>query len=501
MKAIILARVSTEEQKEAGNSLPAQIRRGEEYCQRKNFIVTKKQSFDESAYKDKRDAFDEILETIKKSKEKLIICFDKIDRFSRNVFDKRVAKLYELAMADKIELHFVSDNLIINKDISAADKFHFSMSLGLAKYYSDAISDNTRRAFEQKRRNGEWTTQAPLGYLNTENPNGSKDIILDPQRAYHIQKIYELYATGNYSVKTLLAEITRNGLNTRKNSKVTPSMLHAILKNKFYIGIMTCKGKEYPHKYPTIISQTLFDRVQQTLVSHGKRPVQYGSKPFAFRGLIKCDNCGCSVTPEIKKKPSGKVYVYYSCTNYKGNCKKIYVNEKSLLEPVYELLERIQMPQERIDAIVNDLKVLNETKNEYHQKNINSLQQEYNKLQKSDDRLLDLRIDDSITQDIYDKKHKEIKERQHRITIQMEEYTQADEAYHITANTVFSLANRAKEIFESSEPNEKRQLLNFLLQNCRLSGKSLVFEVRSPFNVIAETSHQPLLLLGQDSNL
>jgi len=36
MEAIITARVSTEEQKEAGNSLPAQITRLEGYCQKKD---------------------------------------------------------------------------------------------------------------------------------------------------------------------------------------------------------------------------------------------------------------------------------------------------------------------------------------------------------------------------------------------------------------------------------------------------------------------------------
>lgn len=35
MKAVIIARVSTEEQKDAGNSLPAQIVRLESYCERK----------------------------------------------------------------------------------------------------------------------------------------------------------------------------------------------------------------------------------------------------------------------------------------------------------------------------------------------------------------------------------------------------------------------------------------------------------------------------------
>ncbi|MDO8601083.1 MAG: recombinase family protein [bacterium] len=41
MKTIIIARVSTEEQKEAGNSLPAQIVRLEKYCQNKDFQIIK----------------------------------------------------------------------------------------------------------------------------------------------------------------------------------------------------------------------------------------------------------------------------------------------------------------------------------------------------------------------------------------------------------------------------------------------------------------------------
>lgn len=38
MKAIIIARVSTEEQRDAGNSLPAQITRLERYCQNKKLL-------------------------------------------------------------------------------------------------------------------------------------------------------------------------------------------------------------------------------------------------------------------------------------------------------------------------------------------------------------------------------------------------------------------------------------------------------------------------------
>lgn len=112
MKTIIIARVSTEEQKEAGNSLPAQTARLKKYCQNKAFETIKEFSFDENAYKDKRNDFDSILDFVIGQKEKVAVCLDKVDRLSRNVFDKRVSLLYEKALKDEIELHFVSDGQV-----------------------------------------------------------------------------------------------------------------------------------------------------------------------------------------------------------------------------------------------------------------------------------------------------------------------------------------------------------------------------------------------------
>jgi len=99
-----------------------------------------------------------------------------------------------------------------------------------------------------------------------------------------------------------------------------------------------------------------------------------------------------------------------------------------------------------------------------------------------------------ITQEIYDRKVKEYKEKQYDINIQLEEYTKADENYHIIAGTLFSLASRAWEIFESSEVEEKRQLLDFVLQNSMLKGRNLLFEVRSPFKEIIMHKDDPTVL-------
>jgi len=344
MKAINVSRVSTEEQKEAGNSLPAQIERIKNYCKNKSLEIIKSFSFDESAYKEKRNEFDKLLEYVQEiaKKEKVAVCFDKVDRLSRSVFDKRVGTLYEMAVADKIELHFVSDGQIINNQMSAVEKFQFGMSLGLAKYYSDAIGDGVKRAFEQKRRNGEWTGGVRLGYLNVsldQEKRLRKDIIIDPERGYLVQKMFELYATDQYSLETIRTKITELGLMTVKGNKLSKSGVQNILKDSFYCGIaISKKYGPYPHKYPRLITKDLFNKCQEVANKRHKNIYKALSKDFIFKGLIKCQNCGCTITAERHEgKPT-----YYSCTNGKGICKRVYINEKDLLKPIYELLERFE---------------------------------------------------------------------------------------------------------------------------------------------------------------
>ena len=493
MKAIILARVSTEEQKEAGNSLPAQIARLETYCRQKEFQIVKTYSFDESAYKTKRDDFDKILEYLKSTKEKIVICFDKVDRFSRNVFDKRVASLYDLAMQDKIELHFASDNLIITPNISAAEKFSFGINLGLAKYYSDAISDNVKRAYENKIKNGEWIGKAPIGYMDTKNE--AKDKEPDPARTHLIVKIFEMYATGNSSMRTIRNEMEKIGLksNTKNPKSLSVSQIEHILKNPFYYGMMRIKHQLYPHKYQPIISKELFDKVQEVRTGYHKKPFKYASKPFIFRGMIKCADCGCTITPE-----NAKGHIYYSCTNYhRFHKKRIYIREEALLTPIYETLKNIQLPDEKIKEITDDLRKSNQAKNHFHKQSLNVLRKEYDQIENRISKMFDLRLDDSsITKDMFNKKLKEYKEKQLELNEKIQRYTDADENYYITANTVLNLAQRAYKIFQSSEVLEKRQLLNFLLQNLELKGRKLMFKLKTPFDTVLQANKCSSMLRG-----
>lgn len=62
----------------------------------------------------------------------------------------------------------------------------------------------------------------------------------------------------------------------------------------------------------------------------------------------------------------------------------------------------------------------------------------------------------------------------------------ADHNFYVTANIIMNLAGRAKEIFESSEVDEKRQLLNFVFQNLKFDGKNLFIHTCEPFSAMLE---------------
>jgi len=97
---------------------------------------------------------------------------------------------------------------------------------------------------------------------------------------------------------------------------------------------------------------------------------------------------------------------------------------------------------------------------------------------------------------MYDKLLREYKEKQSEILTQMQDHSNADEQFYLTVNATLGIAQRAKDIFKSSEPTEKQQLLSFLLQNCTLDGKNFDFSLRSPFNLVANYHDNPTGRMG-----
>ncbi len=76
----------------------------------------------------------------------------------------------------------------------------------------------------------------------------------------------------------------------------------------------------------------------------------------------------------------------------------------------------------------------------------------------------------------------------------------ADEEYYVTSEYLLQLANRAYDLFMSSETEEKRQLLKLTLQNLKLEGKKIEFELVKPFDKVFACTSSQSWLPDVDSN-
>ncbi len=318
------------------------------------------------------------------------------------------------------------------------------------------------------------------------------DIIPDTDKAPLIRLAFELFASGKYSVITLTEEMRKRRLRSKRGNLLTNSAMHFTITNPFYYGKMRTKEGLLPHRYEPIISEGLFFKVQKILNERQKCPTKLKAKEFVFRGLIKCavSDCGCLYSGERKKEK----FVYYSCTNAKRICKRIYMTEKKLLEPIYETLDKMKLSEEKANELVDALKKNLNAKSLYQKNETARLRRQYDKLQNKIDGLTGKYAVNEIPKDVYERVLGSTKQEQREIEDELSRHTNADENYHITATRVIDMARRAREIFENSEISEKNEFLRFMFQNLRADGKNLTFTIKSPFKEFVYMSEHPIQL-------
>lgn len=474
MKAILLARVSSREQQE-GMSIPAQERRLREYAERKGLEIDQVFAITESSTKDTRKEFQKILDLIDTSKVPLALVSDTIDRVQRSF--KESVILEDFRKEGKVEIHFIREGLILNRKSNSAEILRCDMGVMFARSYVLQLSDNIKRSKEQSARNGIWMGLAPTGYLHSIDTKGNKTILPNPKISPFITKMFQLYATGAYSLRKLQEEITRLGGRTKGGKPFAISQINKILKKPFYCGIMESKYGRVDHQYPKLISVETFQQVQQVIDGYLSKPHKTKTKSFILQGLITCAHCGCIVTPEIKKNK----YIYYSCTNGKGVCKRTYVREEELLKPLLSYFDQISLSEEQIVTITHYLREIHQSEEQFYKESIDALRKEQEKLQKRISQIYEDKLDGIIDEKMYLEKIKEYKEKQAEGIKAMESHQRADHNFYVTANIVLKLAAQARKLFDSSEVEEKRQLLRLVFQNLELNDVTLSIQVHNPF--------------------
>lgn len=487
MKAIILSRVSTNEQQE-GHSIDAQKARLRDYCQRKNLQVIKEFEIIESSTRGDRKDFYEMLEFVKKQKETIAVVADTVDRVQRSF--KESVVLDDLRKEGRVEIHFYREAMVINKDSKSSDILRWDFCVIGAKAYAASISDNVKRSNEYKIRNGECIRKAPVGYLNYKNNDGKSDVKIDEERAYLVKKLFVEYAKGTNSFSKLadLCKEWKLTNNVRKNAKIlSHAVICNLIKNHFYYGMMEVGGKLYPHKYEPLISKELFDKCQEVRLGYKKQNFRQAKNEFIFKGLLKCDVSNRLVSADIKK---GK-YVYLICRDPKNPDKKLFIKEEKIIDQIKEVFKSLEVPEDLFKVLQQHLMDSAKTEREFHSLQIGRLEKENSKTQTMLNELLDMRLSKSITQDEYDRKATELREKQNQINAELKIHNDADEKFSVTLTSLISLASKAYEIFESSKIEEKRQLIAFMFSNLRINGGKLLFELKQPFNMMTNLrSHQ-----------
>lgn len=233
LKAVGYCRVSSKEQEESGYSLPAQEKLVKEYADKMGFDLVRIFSVSESASgKIQRKIFKEMMHFVKIHRIPGIIV-ETTDRLTRNFKDCLDIDDW-INLNEENQVHLVKEGSVLHKNANSTDWFMWRVKVSTAEYYTRRLSENVKKGQKEKLEEG-WLPCRKFGY-KTIGVKGKKVHVLDESKAVYLKEIFELYATGNYSIPRLADIIYEKGLRSDNGKKVSPSMIHKILQDPFYCG-------------------------------------------------------------------------------------------------------------------------------------------------------------------------------------------------------------------------------------------------------------------------
>ena len=286
----------------------------------------------------KRPVYNQMLASIANDEYNAVLTWAP-DRLSRNAGD--LGSVVDLMDQYKL-LHIRTYSQTFTN--SPNEKFLLMILCSQAKLENDNKSVNVKRGIRMKCEMGWRPGTAPLGYINRAFA-GVNDIIPDPERADTVTEMFHKAAQG-WSGRRLKAWLDEQGIMTRNGRAVPVSSILAMLINPFYYGEFQYPegpgNPWYKGAHKPLVSKELWNEVQQ---SRGVNKGIWGSKQFAFRGLLMCGQCGAEMTAQekiklLKKTGVHKRFVYYNCTRkIDPNCKEKYINEETLCKLMKDFIE------------------------------------------------------------------------------------------------------------------------------------------------------------------
>ncbi len=340
LKYCLYARKSSESDERQAMSIDSQLAEMRSLAENEGLnVVCELQESHSAKDSGKRPVYNKMLTGLTSGEYNAILTWAP-DRLSRNAGD--LGAVVDLMDQHKL-LHIRTYSQTFSN--SPNEKFLLMILCSQAKLENDNKSINVKRGIRTKCEMGWRPGVAPLGYMNRAF-GGVNDIIVDPERAHLIREAFHKAGYERWSGRRIKAWLDEKGFTNRSGKPISVSQVLVILNTPFYYGRFQYPEAPdapwYDGAHKPLISKELFDQVQET---RGINKGVWGSKTFAFRGLLKCGQCGADITAQdkfktLKKTGEVKRFVYYNCTRRKDpNCTEKYINEDKLCELMKDFIE------------------------------------------------------------------------------------------------------------------------------------------------------------------
>ena len=321
MRAVIYARVSTEEQAQRELSIPSQIDICRKFAVQNGYeVVDVFIDAGKSGTTSERESFQELISQAKKKPPPFnAILVYNYSRFSRNEMDSIVYE--ELLDRQNIKLISITQPLPEDNAIRGLVRGIFRV---IDNWYALNASQEARRGQITLIRQGYYCGgSVPYGYMLEVLNNGRKKLMPNPETAPIVQHIFEMVA-ARYSYNEIIAYLTQENIKPprgrfwRKNT--LSNIIHSpIYKGDFVYGRRSKKHKRRNSKedwivientHEAIVSKDLWELAQRTR----KKPEHIQRSNALLSGLLFCSQCGSKMWYK-KKYDNGKQYGNYICAN------------------------------------------------------------------------------------------------------------------------------------------------------------------------------------------
>lgn len=238
-----------------------------------------------------------------------------------------------------------------------------------------------------------------------------------------------------------------------------------------------------------MITRDEYDKIQILLGKHGKTRVR--KHEFAFTGLIKCAECGCFVTCEQKTKYYKRTnrlvrYECYHCTKRKPDtkCSQPCLEVKELERQIDEILSSIHLNEKFKNWALKYLHELHENEVVDRSQVYENLQKTYNDLQRKIDNLLDLRIQELVSDEEYKQKKEALLKEQSQIKERLNNTELRSQNLLELTEKTFTFCTYARHWFANGSLQDKRIIFEALGSNFLLKNRKISIELHKPFFII-----------------